>query len=202
MRSKLHCRKWIRGMRKGTYRRKTNNLLHFLLIRSTSMQMEQNLLQILRNQEKDNIKFIGDLHKMQCTGFGCPQHKMLVQNFGKRVLMPLLRTSLCPKNASSRLSAKVGRENCSRDSSHLDNDQKYHLDHHGFIPDPILQACLGKPKVICKHGILTRMLQGAVLGRRRKSNSLLISESTALPTTRLTRTSSTCKESQNKSKNL
>ena len=30
--------------------------------------------------------------------------------------MPLLRSSLCPKNASSRLSAKVGKESCSRDS--------------------------------------------------------------------------------------
>ena len=29
-----------------------------------------------------------------------------------------------PKNASSRLSAKVGKENCSRDSKHLKNDQK------------------------------------------------------------------------------
>ena len=29
-----------------------------------------------------------------------------------------------PQNASSRLSAKVGKENCSRDSKHLENDQK------------------------------------------------------------------------------
>ena len=44
---------------------------------------------------------------MQCTGFICPQHKMLVQNFGKRVLMPLLRTSLCQKNASSRFARQL-----------------------------------------------------------------------------------------------
>ena len=41
-----------------------------------------------------------DMNKMQCTGFTCPQHKTLVQNFGRQVLMPLLRTSLCQKNAS------------------------------------------------------------------------------------------------------
>ena len=46
------------------------------------------------------------------------------------------------------------------------------------------------------------MLQGVALGRKRKSNNLLLSESTASPTTRRTRTSSTCKESQNKFKNL
>ena len=62
---------------------------------STAMQMKQNLLQILRSQEKYNVKFIGDLNKMQCIGFICPQHKMPVQNFGKQVLMALLRTSLC-----------------------------------------------------------------------------------------------------------
>ena len=44
--------------------------------------------------------------------------------FWKTGLMPLLRTSLCQKNASLRLSAKVERENCSQDSSHLENDQK------------------------------------------------------------------------------
>ena len=38
--------------------------------------------------------------------------------------MPLLRTSLCQKNASLKLSAKVERENCSEDSSQLENDQK------------------------------------------------------------------------------
>ena len=48
------------------------------LIRSTAMHMRQNLLKTLRNQEKYNIKFIGDLNKMQCTGFICPQHNMLV----------------------------------------------------------------------------------------------------------------------------
>ena len=29
-------------------------------------------------EAKKSIKFIGDLNKMQCTGFICPQHKMLV----------------------------------------------------------------------------------------------------------------------------
>ena len=49
-----------------------------LLILSTAMQMKQNLLQILRSQEKYNIEFIGDLNKMPCTGFSFLQHKMLV----------------------------------------------------------------------------------------------------------------------------
>ena len=43
---------------------------------------------------------------------------------------------------------------------------------------------------------------GSGIWPRRESNSLLISESTASPTTKLTRTSSTCKEPQNKFKNL
>ena len=60
----------------------------------------------------------------------------------------------------------------------------------------------GNRELICRPGTLTRMLQGVAFGRRRKSNSLLISESTASPITKLTRTSSTCKESQNKSTNL
>ena len=40
-------------------------------------------------------------------------------------------------------------------------------------------------RVICRPGTLTRMLQGVALGRRRKSNSPLISESTASPATKL-----------------
>ena len=82
---------------------------------------EAESLRYHESKKKYIFKFIGDLNKMQCTGFICPQHKMLFQNFGKGVLMPLLRTSLCPKNASSRLSANVERENGSQDSSHFDN---------------------------------------------------------------------------------
>ena len=56
----------------------------------------------------------------------------------------------------------------------------------------------GKPRVISRSGTLTRKFQGVAFGRRRKSNSLLMSESTASPTTNFTRTSSTCNESQKK----
>ena len=65
--------KWQEERKEG--RQKTFSLLW---IRSTAMQMKQNLLQILRSQDKYTIKFIGDLNKMLCTGFICPQHKMLV----------------------------------------------------------------------------------------------------------------------------
>ena len=45
---------------------------------STAMQLKQIQLQISRYQEKYSIKVIRDLNKMQCTGFTCPQQKMLV----------------------------------------------------------------------------------------------------------------------------
>ena len=173
-----------------------------LLILSTAMQTKQNQLQISRNQGKYINKNIGDLNKMQCTGSTCRKHKMPVKNFGRRVPMPLLRTSPCEKNASWRLSAKVERENCSQDDSHLENDQKKHSDHHGFMRNPIMYASLGKPRVSCRRGTLTQIHQGVALGRERNSNNLLISESTASLTTKLTRTSRTCKELQNKIKNL
>ena len=49
-----------------------------LLILSTAMHMKQISSQMSRKQGKYIIKFIGDVNKMQCTGFSCPQHKMLV----------------------------------------------------------------------------------------------------------------------------
>ena len=85
--------------------RKEGRQTIFLLILSTAMQMRQNLLQILRSQEKYKIKFIGDLNKMQCTGFIGPQHKMLVLHSGRQVLTPLLRTSL---------SKRMRRKGCQR----------------------------------------------------------------------------------------
>ena len=48
-----------------------NQSSSLLLILSTAMG----------NQGKYIVKFIGDLNKMQCTGFICPQHKMLVWTF-------------------------------------------------------------------------------------------------------------------------
>ena len=63
-------------------------------------------------------------------------------------------------------------------------------------------ACLEKPRVICGPGTLTQIHQRVAIGRKRISNNLSISESTASPTTKLTRTSSTCKELQNKFRNL
>ena len=47
--------------------------------------------------------------------------------------------------------------------------------------EPILQACLGKQRVSCRRGTLTQIHQGVAIGRKRSSNNLLISESTALP---------------------
>ena len=94
-RSIFHSRSWINGRRKGTKKKEYRQSSSHLLIRSTAMQTKQNLLQMSRNQEKYSIKFIGDLNEMQCIGFTCPQHKMLVTNFGRQVLTPLLRTSLC-----------------------------------------------------------------------------------------------------------
>ena len=85
----------IRLVAGGKERKEGRQTIFFTLLDPcNSGADEANPLQILRKQEKYNIKFIGDLNKMQCTGFFCPQHKMLVYNFGKRVRMPLLRTSL------------------------------------------------------------------------------------------------------------
>ena len=54
-----------------------NQRRHFslhLLILSTAMPAKWKLMQKSRNPEKSIIKFIGDVSKMQCTGFACPQH--------------------------------------------------------------------------------------------------------------------------------
>ena len=51
-RSILHCWTWISGRRKGTWRRKDRQTSSLLLIRSTAMQMKQNLLQIQREPQK------------------------------------------------------------------------------------------------------------------------------------------------------
>ena len=101
VRFKLHCRNWIGGRRRGTNRRKTIFFTPQDLFNSDADEAESITVQILRNQEKSSIKFIGELNRMQCFGLTCPQHKMLFWNFGKLVLVPLLRTILFPKNASS-----------------------------------------------------------------------------------------------------
>ena len=68
--------------------------------------------------------------------------------------------------------------------------------------DPILQTWLGKPRVICRPETPIWNHQRVAIGRTRTSNSLSISESTASPATRPKRTSNTCKELQNKFRNL
>ena len=67
----LHSRSSI--VTGGKERNKGRLTIFFtLLMVSTAMQMKQNQKQISRNQEKHRIKFIGDMIKMQCTGFTCP----------------------------------------------------------------------------------------------------------------------------------
>ena len=129
----------------------------------------------------------------------CPQQKMLVWNFWQThyyvpVCAQRMRRLVCQRKWEERVVCETAHTSRTTKS----NTQTI----MGFIRDPILLACLGKPRAICKHGTLTRMLQGVAVGRRRKSNSLLFSESTASPTTKLTRTSITCRESLNKSKKL
>ena len=63
-------------------------------------------------------------------------------------------------------------------------------------------ACLGKLRIMCRPGTPIQNHQRVANGRTRTSTSLSISESTASPTTRPTSTNSTCKELQNKLKNL
>ena len=58
--------------------------------------------------------------------------------------------------------------------------------------NPRTQACLEKPTVCCRQETLTHIHQGVAIGRKRSLNNLLIAESTASLTTKLTRTSSTC----------
>ena len=150
-----------------------------LLILSTAMQMKQNLLQILRNQEKYNIKFIGDMNKIQC-------HLSTAQDAGQA--FPLLRTSLCHKNASYRLSAKVERELFARQLTPRERpkvtlrpswvDERSNTVSMPRETESDLQTWDCNPNA-----------SESRKWPKRTSNSPSISKSTASPTTRPTRTS-------------
>ena len=88
-RSILHCRNWISGRR--NVKKEDKLFLTLLLIRSTAMQMKQNPLQILPNYGN------------------CPQHKMLVWNFGTRVLMPCITYKSVPKECVVKFVSESGK---------------------------------------------------------------------------------------------
>ena len=74
-RSILHCRNWISGRRNA--RKEGRQTIFFTPLDPF-------------NSDADEAESVAV----------CPQHKMLVKDFGNRFLMPLLCNSLCPRNAS------------------------------------------------------------------------------------------------------
>ena len=167
------------------------------------MQMKQNPLQISRNQEKYHIKFIGDLNKMQCTGITCPQHKMLVWNFGRQVQNAIITYESVPKRMRRKGCQQQVEKRELLQTTYPRKRPKVTL--RTIMGSCEIQCCKhasGKPRVMCRPGTLTPIPSGVAIGRKRKSNNLLTSESTASPMTKLTRASSTCREFQNKFKNL
>ena len=83
------------------------------------------------------------------------------------------------------------KERNARKTAHTSRrTKKFHSEHHGFMRDPKICASLGKPRASCRRGALTQLHQGVAIGRKRTSNSLLISESTGIPN------DETCKDEQ------
>ena len=70
----------------------------------TTMQTKQKNLQISRSWGRWILKFIEDLNKMQSIEFSCPRRR---KQFWQTASTPSLRTCLCSKNSSWKLSIKV-----------------------------------------------------------------------------------------------
>ena len=97
-RSMFHCKSWI--VTKG------KNVKKKIMQSSspTTMQTKQKNLQISRSWGRWILKFIEDLNKMQSIEFSCPRRR---KQFWQTASTPSLRTCLCSKNSSWKLSIKV-----------------------------------------------------------------------------------------------
>ena len=119
-RSILHCRNWHAGRRKGKWRRKSNNRLRsswsvqqrcrWSRINYTYLETKKSTLSKLLKFWTKCIVLDSLVHSTRCWS------RILAHGFECHYYVPVCG----PKNASSKLSAKVGKENCSRDSSHLE----------------------------------------------------------------------------------